>query len=189
MTLAAATLGSPASATMAPVDTGRRFSVLESPIGAVTLVAEGDGLRAVLPPGDTLAPRALRDTPTRHDDDALLSEARDQLAAWFAGERTAFDLALAPRGTPFQLSVWRALGTIPYGETITYAELARRADRPGANRAAGAANGANPLSIVLPCHRVVGSDGSLTGYSAGLEAKRWLIAHEQRVRAAQRLQA
>jgi methylated-DNA-[protein]-cysteine S-methyltransferase len=107
---------------------------------------------------------------------------RGQLDEYFAGERSEFDLPLAPRGTPWQEAVWRALLEIPYGETITYTELAARAGRAGAARAAGAANGRNPIAIVIPCHRVVGTDGTLTGYAGGLDAKAWLLAHERSAR-------
>jgi methylated-DNA-[protein]-cysteine S-methyltransferase len=109
-------------------------------------------------------------------------ELRRQLSEYFAGERTEFDLRLAPAGTPWQRAVWDALLQVPYGETITYAELAARAGRPAAARAAGAANGRNPIAIVIPCHRVVGTSGALTGYGGGLGAKAWLLAHERRVR-------
>ena len=104
---------------------------------------------------------------------------RRQLEEYFAGERRAFDLPVAPAGTPFQQRVWEELQRIGYGETITYAELAARIGRPTAIRAAGAANGANPVSIIIPCHRVIGSDGSLTGYGGGLEAKRLLLELER----------
>ncbi len=104
---------------------------------------------------------------------------RLQLAEYFAGDRSAFDLPVAPPGTPFQQLVWGELQRIGYGETITYAELAARIGRPTAIRAAGAANGANPVSIVIPCHRVIGSNGSLTGYSGGLESKRFLLDLER----------
>ncbi len=104
---------------------------------------------------------------------------RGQLAEYFAGERRAFDLPLAPAGTPWQRAVWDALLDLPYGETITYTELAARAGRPGAARAAGAANGRNPIAIVIPCHRVVGTGGGLTGYAGGLDAKGRLLALER----------
>jgi methylated-DNA-[protein]-cysteine S-methyltransferase len=112
-------------------------------------------------------------------DDAALAEVSRQLDEYFAGDRVAFDLALAPRGTPFQLEVWDQLCRIPYGETISYGELAKRVDRPGAARAVGAANGQNPIAIIVPCHRVIGADGSLTGFGGGLPWKRWLLNREQ----------
>ncbi|MCA9677318.1 MAG: methylated-DNA--[protein]-cysteine S-methyltransferase, partial [Myxococcales bacterium] len=106
-------------------------------------------------------------------------DVRAQLAAYLDGARRAFDVPLAPAGTPFQLAVWDALLAIPYGATESYGALARRLGRPHAARAVGAANGQNPISIIVPCHRVIGADGSLTGYGGGLPAKRWLLAHEQ----------
>ena len=105
---------------------------------------------------------------------------RLQLLEYFAGRRKAFDVPLAPKGTPFQLAVWNALLEVPYGETVTYAELARRIGRPAAVRAVGAANGANPIPVIIPCHRVIGSNGTLTGYGGGIERKQWLLALEGR---------
>ena len=113
------------------------------------------------------------------EDPAALNEMTRQLDEYFAGDRTEFDLELAPRGTPFQLEVWQQLCRIPYGETISYGELAKRVDRPGAARAVGAANGQNPIAIIVPCHRVIGADGSLTGFGGGLPWKRWLLNREQ----------
>ena len=109
---------------------------------------------------------------------ATLAAAAEQLDEYFAGARTVFDLPLAPRGTPFQQRVWQALRGIPFGDTISYAELARRIETPRAVRAVGGANARNPLSIIVPCHRVVGMDGSLTGFGGGIERKRWLLGHE-----------
>ena len=103
-----------------------------------------------------------------------------QLEQYFAGKRKTFDLELAPRGTPFQLAVWNELLQIEYGDTITYAELARRIGKPNAVRAVGAANGANPIPLIVPCHRVIGSNGTLTGYGGGIERKQWLLALEGR---------
>jgi methylated-DNA-[protein]-cysteine S-methyltransferase len=103
-----------------------------------------------------------------------------QLAEYFSGKRTAFELDLAPRGTEFQLAVWNALLAIPYGDTISYAELARRIGKPSAVRAVGAANGANPIPVIIPCHRVIGSNGTLTGYGGGIERKQWLLTLEGR---------
>jgi methylated-DNA-[protein]-cysteine S-methyltransferase len=103
-----------------------------------------------------------------------------QLLEYFSGKRKTFDFPLAPKGTPFQLDVWNALLEIPYGDTVTYAELARRIGRPAAVRAVGAANGANPIPVIIPCHRVIGSNGTLTGYGGGIERKQWLLALEGR---------
>jgi methylated-DNA-[protein]-cysteine S-methyltransferase len=111
-------------------------------------------------------------------DPAYCARVADQLAQYFEGSRRDFDLPLAPEGTDFQLAVWRELRRIPFGERVSYSEIARRIGRPDAVRAVGAANGANPIAIVIPCHRVVGSDGSLTGYGGGLPVKRWLLDHE-----------
>jgi len=108
----------------------------------------------------------------------LLAQARREIDEYFAGRRRSFTLPCAPYGTPFQLSVWRAIAEVPYGELISYAELARRAGHPASPRAAGAATGRNPVGIVIPCHRIVGSDGSLTGYAGGLDRKRSLLALE-----------
>lgn len=110
----------------------------------------------------------------------LLAEAARQLAAYFAGELTAFDLPLRPEGTAFRLQCWQALLTIPYGETISYSEQAKRIGNAKAVRAVGGANHHNPISIVVPCHRVVGADGSLTGYGGGMDKKQWLLDHERR---------
>lgn len=118
--------------------------------------------------------------PDWRRDDAAFATLRRQLGAYFAGRLDAFDVPLALAGTPWQRSVWSALQAIPYGHTLTYGELAARLGRPAAARAVGAANGRNPVSVVVPCHRLVGASGGLTGYLGGLERKRWLIAHEWR---------
>jgi methylated-DNA-[protein]-cysteine S-methyltransferase len=112
-------------------------------------------------------------------DEARFADARRQVGEYFAGTRTAFDLALALEGTPFQRRVWDALLTIPFGETITYTELARRIGSPNGSRAVGGANARNPVSIVVPCHRVIGAKGALTGYAGGEERKRWLLDFEE----------
>jgi len=114
---------------------------------------------------------------------AAVADVAEQLQEYFRGERQSFDLKLAPRGTDFQLACWRALQRIPYGETRSYSDVAREIGRPAAVRAVGAANGANPIPIVIPCHRVVGSNGSLTGFGGGIETKRWLLALESPQRA------
>lgn len=150
----------------------------DSPVGRLTLIASEIGLRAVLWDGDAPARPRLATLPRVAP---VLEEACRQLDDYFAGRRTSFDLPLDLQGTPFQQDAWRALAEIPFGETRTYAQQAGRLGRPSASRAVGAANGRNPLSIVLPCHRVVGSDGSLTGFAGGLETKRWLLEHEQAV--------
>ena len=115
-------------------------------------------------------------------DHAVLQQAADELGEYFAGTRVDFDVPLDPRGTAFQLAAWSALRAIPYGETVSYGEQAKRLGDPGKARAVGAANGRNPLPIIVPCHRVVGSNGHLTGFGGGIETKAWLLDHEQAVR-------
>ncbi|MDE3152326.1 MAG: methylated-DNA--[protein]-cysteine S-methyltransferase [Gemmatimonadota bacterium] len=164
------------------------FLTIPSPVGELTLAAHERGLVAVYFAEHKHAPEPTARRPWLPDDGAnsaspTLRAAREQLTAYFAGERTAFDLPLAPEGTPFQQTVWAELRRIPFGELTSYGALARRLGNPNATRAVGAANGRNPLSIVVPCHRVVGADGSLTGFGGGIERKRWLIAHEARVSA------
>jgi len=144
---------------------------MDSPIGRLRLSASPQGLRSI----DFAAGDAAK-APV----DATLRRAITQLREYFAGQRRAFDLALDPQGTEFQRQVWQALVAIPYGETTSYGELARRIGRPAAVRAVGAANGRNPLPIIVPCHRVIGSDGSLTGYAGGLAIKRALLDLERR---------
>ena len=154
------------------------YTRLPSPLGTLLLVGTGDALSAIwLPSGrDRLEP-----DPGWIETAAAFAEPVRQLDAYFAGALRRFDLRLAPAGTPFQQRVWQALLEIPYGETVSYSELARRIGRPSAVRAVGAANGQNPLSIVIPCHRVIGSDGRLVGYGGGLPAKSALLALERRV--------
>lgn len=150
-----------------------------SPAGELTLVTSDRGLRAVLWPGDGLRRAGLVDVELRHATGSVLEDAAAQLDEYFAGSRTTFELPLDLRGTTFQIQAWRALAEIPYGATRTYAEQAARLGRPRAFRAVGAANGRNPLSIVLPCHRVVGTDGTLRGFAGGLDVKAQLLEHEQ----------
>lgn len=151
---------------------------MASPVGELTLVASDAGLRAVLWAEERAGRVPL---PDRRDDPAhvVLAAAVRQLTAYFDGQRRVFDLPLDPAGTEFQKSVWTGLNAIPYGETRSYAALATAIGRPGASRAVGAANGRNPLSIVTPCHRVIGANGTLTGFAGGLAVKQWLLAHER----------
>ena len=149
--------------------------VVPSPVGELTLVGSRRGLRYVLWAGE--APPEPCDTVGCD----VLDEAARQLRAYFAGDLQRFDLPLDLMGTDFQVAAWRALADIPYGTTRSYGEQARRLGRPRAVRAVGAANGRNPLPIVLPCHRVVGADGSLVGFGGGLAVKRLLLEHEARV--------
>ncbi|GFK95237.1 Methylated-DNA--protein-cysteine methyltransferase, constitutive [Fundidesulfovibrio magnetotacticus] len=146
---------------------------VDTPVGRLGLAAQEDALAMVLLPGEA-APQGCHPAPT-----PLLREAARQLQAYFKRGLRLFDLPLAPAGTPFQLAVWEAVRGVPYGCTASYAHIAARAGRPGSARAAGAANGRNPLPLVTPCHRVVGSDGSLTGYRGGLALKRFLLDLEQ----------
>jgi len=149
-------------------------ATVSSPIGPLTLIATDHALTEIRFGADDDAP----DAPDDARDHPIVAAAAAQLAAYFAGARRTFDLPLAPTGTAFQRAVWRALGDVAYGQTTGYGALARALGRPTAARAVGAANGANPLPIVVPCHRVIGADGTLTGYAGGLTIKRWLLAHE-----------
>jgi len=158
------------------------MTAMDSPVGRLTLVASDRGLRAVLWDRESEATRVRLAGGARPDPDhPVLRRAVQQLTEYFAGERQDFDVPLDVVGTEFQRAAWTALRTIPFGATASYAEQARRLGKPSAVRAVGAANGRNPVSIVVPCHRVVGKDGSLTGFAAGVETKAWLLDHEQAV--------
>ncbi|GLQ88975.1 methylated-DNA--[protein]-cysteine S-methyltransferase [Dyella flagellata] len=163
---------------MNPSNNAIWYDHLPTPIGKLLLVADAKGLREVW--FETGKHRKAPDAAWEHDP-AKLAFARKQLEEYFAGERTSFDLPLHPIGTAFQVAVWQALAKIPYGATISYGELAQRIGQPQAMRAVGAANGRNPLPIVLPCHRVIGANGSLTGFGGGLPTKRFLLAMEDQV--------
>lgn len=152
-------------------------AAIESPLGELRLASNGAALTELLLPSHNGRPLPQEPLGTQQTD-TVLREALRQLRAYFAGKLRDFDIPLDPQGTDYQLRVWRELRKIPYGETISYGELARRMGRPAASRAVGAANGRNPISIMIPCHRVIGADGTLTGYGGGLEAKRWLLEHE-----------
>lgn len=153
------------------------YTFIASPIGELLLAGSEDALTTIrLPAGRMMGGPA----PDWRRDHGPFRRAARQLGEYFAGERRRFDLPLAPSGTPFQLEVLAALQRIPYGETRTYGEIGRALGRPRAARAVGAANGRNPLPIAIPCHRVIGRDGSLTGFGGGLEAKRFLLDLEQR---------
>jgi len=154
------------------------YDEMATPIGRLHLVADAQGLREVWFESGK-HPKSL--DPRWSHAPGRLAFARVQLQEYFAGERQTFALPLHPLGTPFQLSVWRELARIPYGATISYGEMARRIGQPQAVRAVGAANGRNPLPIVLPCHRVIGADGSLTGFGGGLPTKQFLLSMESRV--------
>ena len=155
------------------------YKLIDSPFGKLKLVASEKGLAAVLwEKGD---PRRIRLGPLKPGpDNKFLKEAEKQLKAYFGGRLKKFTVPLDFRGTDFQKSVWAALLTIPFGETRSYGEIARQIGRPDASRAVGAANGRNPISIITPCHRVLGTNGKLTGFAGGLEAKDQLLRHEGR---------
>lgn len=150
---------------------------LESPVGTLLLTADDAGLREILFP---VLGRPASPENGWTEDARLLAEAVTQLRAYFSGELENFTVPLSPEGTPFQQTVWKELLKIPYGETISYGELARRIGNPNASRAVGLANGSNPIPIIIPCHRVIGSNGKLTGYGGGLPIKEKLLALERR---------
>jgi methylated-DNA-[protein]-cysteine S-methyltransferase len=155
------------------------YNYFESPYGRMLLVADDKALTGAYFAKQKYLPCIEADwkRDSRH---APLVRAKRELAEYFCGKRKSFSVRLAPRGTPFQRSVWKAISRVRFGRTIPYAELARRAGRPGSARAAGAATGRNPIGIIVPCHRIVGSNGSLTGYAGGLAKKRALLALEAR---------
>ncbi|WP_327290732.1 methylated-DNA--[protein]-cysteine S-methyltransferase [Streptomyces sp. NBC_01198] len=169
-----------ARTTTAATLTAAAHTIMDSPIGPLTLVTREGGLAGLymtqhrhIPSQDTFGPQvAVTDVP-------VLARTAEQLTAYFAGEATDFDIDLSTTGTPFQRRVWAGLRDIPYGETVSYGELAAALGQPTASRAVGLANGRNPISIIVPCHRVVGADGSMTGYGGGLERKRWLLSFER----------
>lgn len=150
-----------------------QYAYMDSPVGNLQLVGDDRYLRHIFFPTHSLQP-----PPHWQLVESLPYPVAEQLTAYFAGALTEFDLPISPEGTTFQLEVWAALEEIPYGETISYMELARRVGNPDAVRAVGLANGKNPLPIVVPCHRVIGSDGSMTGYGGGLSTKEFLLTHE-----------
>jgi len=177
--------GAGASLTLRSIDTTRRGKIMEaryykqidSPVGALKIVASDAGLAAILWPNDDPA-RVRLGQPVESEMHPVLLETERQLREYFDGRRRTFDLKLDFSGTEFQRKVWSALLTIPYGETRSYLQIARQIGSPDAVRAVGAANGKNPISIVAPCHRVIGSNGKLTGFAGGLETKAFLLALE-----------
>lgn len=160
-----------------------RWTTVPSPIGELLLTGDDTGLTRLYMETRRHGPHEV--APEWIRDDALFRAAAEQLDEYFAGERTEFDLALNPSGTPFQLKVWDALRTIPYGEVRSYGEIAEQIGKPGAARAVGLANGRNPISIIVPCHRVIGASGALTGYGGGIERKQALLELESRTAAGQ----
>jgi methylated-DNA-[protein]-cysteine S-methyltransferase len=156
----------------------RTHTLTDSPYGSLTLVATDGVLSGLYMTGQRHRPPQDSFGTPAAPDDAPFAETIDQLTAYFAGDLKEFDLPLHLSGTPFQLSVWRQLQHIPYGETRTYGQLAAALGTPGASRAVGLANGRNPVGIIVPCHRVIGSSGNLTGYGGGLDRKQRLLASE-----------
>ena len=152
------------------------YTIIDSPLGELLAARDGEGITALLLPHGKKPARPAADWVR---DDAAFEDVRTQLREYFAGERTSFDLPLHLIGSAFQKRVWRGLLDIPCGATTSYGALANAIGAPGAARAVGLANGQNPISIIVPCHRVIGADGSLTGYGGGLPAKQWLLTHEQ----------
>ena len=152
-------------------------ATLPSPIGPLTLVASDEGLRALHFPKST--PAALPEGATEDPAHPILAQAIDELNEYFVGTRTTFEVPLDPKGTPFQMEVWLLLRDIPYGTTTTYDALARLMGHPNKARAVGMANARNPVGIILPCHRVIGSSGALTGFAGGIETKSFLLQWEQ----------
>jgi len=154
-------------------------TTIDSPVGPLTVVASDRGVRAVLWPDDDPG-RVRLDDVTPSASHPVVATVVRELGEYFAGERTAFDVAVDPVGTPFQLDAWAALRSIPYGVTVSYGEQAARMGDRNKARAVGAANGRNPISIIVPCHRVVGASGALTGFAGGVDTKAWLLDHERR---------
>jgi methylated-DNA-[protein]-cysteine S-methyltransferase len=152
------------------------YTIVQSPIGELLLLGDGEVLHGLYMQAGR---KPVRMRAAWQRDDSALADAREQLAEYFAGERTSFDLPMQLNGSAFQRNVWHALTAIPYGQTISYGELARRIGRPDLARAVGTANGQNPIAVIVPCHRVIGSDGKLVGYGGGLENKRLLLDLEQ----------
>jgi len=152
------------------------YTFIDSPLGILLLAGSRHALKVI---GFSRGDKARSPDPSWQRDDAAFSLAKRQLDEYFAGVRRDFDVPLAPDGTDFQRAVWHALTGIPYGETCSYQDIAVRIDQPKALRAVGAANGANPIPIIIPCHRVIGADGSLTGFGGGLDSKRWLLDLER----------
>ena len=153
------------------------YTVADTPVGPLVLTAEAGAITSVLLPEGRHNP-PLDPSWDRADDEPVLATAATQLREYFAGERTSFEVPLDMRGTAFQRQVWEALRTIPYGTTASYGEIAAQVGQPGAARAVGLANGRNPVAVIVPCHRVIGADGSLTGYGGGLSCKEFLLALE-----------
>lgn len=153
------------------------YKFMISPVGRLTLWTSEKGLRAILWENDS-PDRVKLPVGSEKNEHPILIQAEQELNEYFKGQRTVFSLPMDPQGTDFQHSVWSALRNIPYGKTASYGELAKQLGNPNASRAVGAANGKNPLSIIVPCHRVIGTQGNLTGFAGGLEAKKFLLSLE-----------
>lgn len=151
------------------------YTIIDSPIDPLLLTSDGDYLTGLYMDAGKYV-QGVPDSWTRNSQS--FSEAISQLKAYFAGELQVFDLPLKASGSTFQSTVWQALTSIPYGETVSYKTIAERIESPKAVRAVGLANGKNPISLIVPCHRVIGANGKLTGYGGGLPRKQWLLAHE-----------
>ena len=149
------------------------YLIVPSPCGDILITASAEGITGLhfIEPGDEARISALKNSASRSPTNPHITACKEQLVAYFAGTLTEFDMQLDPEGTDFQKEVWQALLEIPYGETCSYGELAKRLGKPSASRAVGAANGRNPIAIVVPCHRVIGANGTLTGYAGGLDRK------------------
>ncbi|MDX9873492.1 MAG: methylated-DNA--[protein]-cysteine S-methyltransferase [Spongiibacteraceae bacterium] len=155
------------------------YTVIDSPIDPLLLVSDGHSLTGLYMDVERFLPQVAA---AAEEDPAPFAAAIDQLQRYFAGELQQFDLPLSAAGTRFQRAVWQALREIPYGTTVSYKQMAQRLGTPGAVRAVGLANGRNPISIIVPCHRVIGANGKLVGYGGGMARKQWLLAHEARQR-------
>jgi methylated-DNA-[protein]-cysteine S-methyltransferase len=166
----------PSATTMPSATRQNLYTTMESPIGELLLVGDGDTLHGLYMQEGR---KPKRIAPDWQASAAPFTDAMTQLEEYFAGARTRFDVPLAAEGAPFEREVWHALEGIPYGETVSYGEIARRVGQPTAARAVGTANGRNPIAVIVPCHRVIGADGSLTGYGGGLERKRLLLELER----------
>ncbi len=158
------------------------YTTIDSPIGELLLLGDGRALHGLYMQQGR---RPVVRSPSWQREERAFAEVIEQLGEYFAATRTSFDVPLAPHGTPFQLRVWFALREIGYGETLSYGELARRVGQPSAARAVGMANGRNPIAVIVPCHRVIGADGTLTGYGGGIERKRLLLELEACTRTGQ----
>ncbi|MEL6779113.1 MAG: methylated-DNA--[protein]-cysteine S-methyltransferase [Cyanobacteria bacterium J06597_16] len=154
------------------------YAWIESPVGELLLTVNGQSLTGLYLKGQKHFPE-MTDAWQESAELEIFEQVRAQLAEYFAHEREGFDLPLSPRGTDFQKQVWQSLHQIPFGQTLSYGDIAQQLGKPGAARAVGAANGRNPISIIVPCHRVIASNGKMTGYAGGIDRKQWLLRHEQ----------